>query len=366
MILSASAKRNNLPQIPIPLGAVFSGEYADQCARLAYRLMLYTASREEYQKGFFIPWSREHGRKLFGGCWDKVRNSAIKEYSHIFEFNDRYAAFGDNHFAKSVRLRPEFRTGRAELYEFRRKPRSSLSQDLELLDPVSRSLFLKFREFYLPDETPEFSNPWQAFVWNRVDEKDHYAHRCDFGRFHSLFTSFKHRNSVLHHKEPLSKIDVVACQPLILGIVVQIALGDKDDLRKWFGLYRDGLYEFFASELGVSREEAKTELIVAIFQKLHKMIRMPIFAVLREHFPSIAGYLSTRKQAGHQIVAHDCQRLESKLLIDKAAWKMKKIPMLTVHDEFILPTKYVEQTRKTIIGEFARYGVVPEFAGGVL
>jgi hypothetical protein len=148
--------------------------------------------------------------------------------------------------------------------------------------------------------------------------------------------------------------------------VVQSALGDKDDLRKWFSLYRDGLYEFFASELGVSREEAKTELIVAIFQKLHKMIRMPIFTVLREHFPSIAGYLSTGKQAGHQIVAHDCQRLESKLLIDRAAAKMKKIPMITIHDEFILPTKYVEQIQKTIIGEFARYNAVPEFSKKVL
>jgi hypothetical protein len=360
------AKRNSLAKIPVPFGADFSGKYSDQLARFAYRLMLYTASREEYQRGFFIPYSKEHGFRLFGSNWDKVRNSAATEYAHVFEFNDRYAAFSDKHFPKSVRLKAEFRTGRAELYEFHRKPRSSLHQNPESLDPVSRNLFSKFPEFYLPDETPEFDNPWQAFVWNRVDEKDHYAHRCDFGRFHSLFTSFKHRKSVLHNKEQLSAIDIKACQPLILGIAARVALGHSSDLRRWFSLYRDGLYEFFAEELGVSRSEAKTELIVAIFEKLHRMIRMPIFSVLRKHFPSIAGYLSTRKQAGHQIVAHDCQRLESTLLIDRAAAKMKKIPMITIHDEFILPTKYVEKMQKTIIGEFAKYNAVPEFSKKVL
>lgn len=362
MLPANPARRNRLPQIPIPLGAEFSGEYADQCARLAYRLMLYTASSEEYQSGFFIPFSRAHGCRLFGGVWDKVRNSAVTEYGHIFEFNDRYAAFADKHFPKSVRLRAEYRTGHTELYELNRKPRSSLRQDLELLDPVARNLFSKFREFYLPDETPEFTNPWQALVWHRIDEKDHYAHRCDFGRFHSLFTSFKHRKSVLHNKEPLSAIDVRACQPLILGIAARVASGDSDDIRRWFEIYREDLYEFFAAELGNSRAEAKKELIVAIFEKSHRMIRMPIFTVIQKHFPTIAAYLLARKSGGHQIVAHDCQRLESTLLIDRASWKMKKIPMLTIHDEFILPTKHVEKLRDTVIGEFAEYGVIPRFS----
>lgn len=352
---------NKNRSIPIPKGAEFSGPLADHVARFASRLMTMTACRKEYRKlGHFIPFSSDYGRNLLGGNWNSVNKATRTEYSHIFEWNDRYSNFSGNSFCKSVRLREEFRTGYAELYEFKRK-RSTPEFDPRHLDTITRPLFEKLYEFYLPETCPDFENPWQAYTWERVYHQSHFAHRCDYGRLHTLITSFKHRSHLQHPEGPVVPCDIKACQPLILGTVVRDHYGMTPDLKKYFDIYRSGLYEFFAEKMEVTRKVAKDDFIVCIFQKLQEMTEMPIFQVFLEHFPTIATYLVWAKQDNYKSVACRCQVLESRLLVNQVSTRIPEIPFVTIHDEFMAPAQYIPRIKETILSVFAKHDIVPEF-----
>lgn len=352
---------NRKREIPVPQGAEFRGPLADYLARFAFRLMTMTACREEYREnGYFIPFSSVHGRQLLGGNWDKVKKASVNH--PVFEWNDRYSNFSGNSFCKSVRLRKEFRTGHAVLYEFRRK-RSTPEFDPGNLDTIARKLFDKLYEFHLPDTPPMFENPWQAYTWERVYHKDHFGHRCQWNRFHTLITSFKHRDMLLHDYGKVVAVDIRACQPLILGMVVRNHYGMTTDLEDYFGKYREGLYEFFAEKMKVSRKAAKKALIVCIFHTLEGMRNMPIFQVFLEYFPTIATYLVCAKQVNHEQVATNCQRLESRLLVDRVTSLLPDVPLATVHDEFITLEQHQQRVRDTILSVFREQDVTPEIAG---
>jgi len=193
MITQNDGNRHKNNAIPVPKGAEFSGPLADHVARFAFRLMTMTACRKEFRdKGYFISFSNEYGRTVCGRNWEKVRKASANEYGHIFEWNDRYSTQDGNSFCKSVRLREEFRTGYAELYEFKRKRSTpDFNQDL-------------------PETPPAFENPWQAYTWERIYHQDHFGHSCDYGRFHTLITSFKHRSMLQHPDGPVVPCDLKA------------------------------------------------------------------------------------------------------------------------------------------------------------
>ncbi len=352
---------NKNRSIPIPKGAEFCGPLSDHVARFASRLMTMTACRKEFrEKGYFIPFSSKYGRIVSGKNWEKVRKATVNEYSHIFEWNDRYSTQEGNSFCKSVRLRKEFRSGHSELYQFKRK-RSTPEFNPDILDPTVRRLFEKLYEFDLPETPPEFENPWQAYTWDRVASKDHFGHRCDYGRFHSLMTSFKHRNMVHHPDGPVVPCDIKSCQPLILGTVIRDHCGMTPDLKEFFGIYRSGLYEFFADEMGVDRKTAKDDFIICIFERRKPMTEMPIFQAIENHFPTIAKYLLWKKKGNYKQVARACQTFESKLLINQVTPRLRGIPFVTIHDEFMAPEQYIPRIKEVILDVFKKHGVTPEF-----
>jgi hypothetical protein len=367
MVHQKAVAGNRIYEIPVPKNANFSGPLADQLARLAFFIMMTTASREEYQRGFWIPFSAEKGRTMFGSAWDRIRKEAAS--SPFFEFNDHYNPnpdFGPT-FCKSVRLAAPFRTGEVDIYQFRRKQRPGTGLDYNTLDKASKRLVDSFSAFTLPGTPPAFDNVWQAFTWARIDAGDYYASRCEFGRFHSNFTSFKHR-SLLQYAEPLAVLDIVACQPLILGAVVAASQPLQDVLR-WLDICNKGdLYAHIAELSGsLARDEVKKSLITCIFQRLAAMRQMPIFSVLRKHFPTISKHLESVKQGGyHQAVAHQCQRLESSLMIDTVAMKLAKVPLVTVHDELIFPAKFVEKVKEVVLSVFSKACMQPRLKVEIL
>jgi hypothetical protein len=92
------------------------------------------------------------------------------------------------------------------------------------------------------------------------------------------------------------------------------------------------------------------------------MLKMPEYAAIQSAFPTIAKHLDIRKRDfKYQAVAHDCQRLESSLLIDKLVPKLGKIPVITIHDEIILPTQYVGKIRGIVDSLFRDEGMIPQF-----
>jgi hypothetical protein len=356
-------KAKQIHKIPIPARAEFSGRYADQLAQLSFWLMIATSSREEYRdRGYWIPFSSQKGRTMFGGRWDAVRRAAVTDYPHIFEVNDHYSNFDGNVFPKSMRLAASYRTGETELYSLKRKHRQKSLLDFDALDKASSKLVGDFGQFYLPDAAPSFENAWQGFSWARIANGDYYASRCEWGRFHSNFTAFKHR-MYLQHREPLVAIDIKSCQPLILGSLVHEALGASPDLDHWMQLCSDGtLYEYLAECLGVDRKTAKDGFIRCLFERRYQMLGMPEYNILLQMFPSIAQYLRDVKAAvGYQQVATNCQSLESTLLVDGVAVKLAKVPMVTVHDEFIVPARFKKTVQDELKKQFAKANMLPTF-----
>lgn len=361
MVAHKPLAATQIKAIPVPLGTEFSGPYADHLAVIAYRLMMRTSADVEYQRGFWISFSAAQGRRLCGGLWDKVKKTAISEYGHIFEFNDHYSNFEGNTFPKSIRLTDRFRHGYSELYTLKRA--RSKATALDDLDKVSTKLVSHFDKFHLDTHFPFFENPWQAFTYGRILNRDWYAGRCDFGRFHSNFTSFKHRDRIRHDK-PLTALDIVACQPLILGALVARVYGLTPDVQEWLRLCaEEDLYTVLGQVMGLTdRAAIKLAFLTCIFEKRGNMLKMPEYAAIQSAFPTIAKHLDIRKRDfKYQAVAHDCQRLESGLLIDKLVPKLGKIPVITIHDEIILPSQHVGKIRGIVDSLFRDEGMVPQF-----
>jgi hypothetical protein len=353
---------NSRTQLLVPEGAEFTGPDRDYAARLAHILLLKTMTQRERQDyGHFIPFSQAYGRAFFGGNWHRASKAARTQFSHIFDFNDRYWN-GPGSFSKSIRLKDDYRTGKVQIYECSRaiKHRSFINE--EELDTASRRLIKNFDYFSLPNETPEFENPWQALTWTFIVNKQYYTNRCRFRRFHSNFTSFKHRY-LLESNKDLCALDIVACQPLILGIVV-LQSCDEPDVHRWLEICsKDDIYLHIASLMNTDdRKAVKASMIRCLFERKTQMENMTIFKVLLEHFPTIAAFLSACKQAqGHQCVAHMCQRLEADIMIDKVTSDLRDTPLITVHDELILYVKQIERAKRFINKRFAVYGVTPRY-----
>lgn len=344
--------------LPIPKNAKFFGIHADSLAKLAFLLLLKTSTRDEYRQGFYIPAGTEWWHYKFGGDKDAAVKKAARS-CEVFEFNDRYSNFPGNRFCQSIRLAAPFRTGETEPYELSRKSRTLLK--LHPKDTPSKILISNFCKFWLPELAPEFDNPWQAFSWARITDRHFYATRCEFGRFHSNFTAFKHRN-LLQSSETLAAIDICQCQMLILGKVAIQEMGETPDLLRWQSICEtDDIYEYLATRISKTRPEAKFGLIQAIFSKVGMMTAMSEYVALEREFGALARYLKIAKKNGHQNVACDCQRLESKIMIDSVVRKLYKVPMITVHDELIVPASKVEKVRNCIYDEFAARGMYPRF-----
>ena len=363
MVRKKVASSNRIYQIPIPKNAIFSGPLADHLAYFSYRLLMKTSQREDYMdKGFFIPCSQAFGWKLFGSNWTYVRRLAATEYKHIFHFNDRYCNIeGRQCFPKSVRLEDEYRTGEVELYTLRRSRPAKGVIGIEENDKTGMKLVADFDYFYLPECPPDFDNAWQAFTWSRIAAKDWYASKCEFGRFHSNFTAFKHRER-LQCDGGATAIDIVACQPLILGGLVLEHFGPLPDVVEWIRLCcEEDPYERLAALNGTDRSMTKANLIQCIFERRFHMQHMAIYRLLAAEFPSIARYLLEIKEVHYERVAHNCQRRESLLLIEQAVKDLGEIPVVTVHDEFIVPSKYADKVQNKINRRFLAAGLKPQF-----
>lgn len=360
MIPLPREKTTQKQTIPVPKGSNFTGPLADQVAILAHTLLLMTATREEYWKlGYYIPCSKAMLRRLFGGNADKVKNLALNQYTHIFDWNTKYS---DGRFPQSVRLRPAYRTGETELHTLSRKRRDRNPAAVVADDVPSRKLVKDFDKFSLPESTPLFENPWQALQWSRVQARDYYASRCEFGRFHSMYTAFKHRYAV-QHKYPLSSIDIAGCQMLILGNLVLESVGLIPDVQEWLDIcYHGDIYQVVADYDNRPRDEVKTALVTCIFRKWNTMITCREFQVLQRRFPTIAKYLDeTKATTKYQIVAHRCQKRESEIVIDTVVPALAAVPMITVHDELIVPTRNVEQVQAVMGKAFAARGMRARF-----
>jgi hypothetical protein len=112
-----------------------------------------------------------------------------------------------------------------------------------------------------------------------------------------------------------------------------------------------------------NRNKVKRAFLICVFDRVEAMQQNPVYQVLRKHFPAVADYIVHAKRNGYQGLAQECQKLESKLMIDGVAGAMLEAfpesPILTVHDEIIVPVDRLGDVKRLIETEFTKFGVRP-------
>ncbi|MFN7891391.1 MAG: hypothetical protein ACK5OC_13955 [Pirellula sp.] len=379
----------------VPLGYQPAGPFRDQLARLAHRLLLLTSiTTERRERGHYIPMYDDTWRSLFGGKSSEVKKAAIA--SGLIERNGRYSV---GNFPQSYRLARQYRSGRFNAIELTRKPRMKkrLLCDRDRLGEVGRRLTDRFSDFSLPS-TLSPSNPWDCFALNRLLAKDFYSMRCDFGRFHSNFTSIPKlfRSSLtLNSGDTLASIDIRNVQPLLLGLVTRRHTQHRRNqhipichtLNEYLRLCEAGqIYEFcldcfrnaevdpywipHPSRKGFvcdparwDRQKVKQAFVICLFDRVEATKSNPIFRILNKHFPEIAEYIIQSKNHKYQTLARNCQQMESQLMIDGVAASFMArhpdSPILTIHDEIIVPESLVDSLTNIITNRFQLAGVTP-------
>jgi hypothetical protein len=114
----------------------------------------------------------------------------------------------------------------------------------------------------------------------------------------------------------------------------------------------------YATDRPLTRNSIKKGFVTMLFSPNDAMLRMPLFDLLVEQFPSIAQFIVDAKQERHADLAKACQRFESSLMIDGvAADLVEQIPMLTIHDAIVAKKEDADLVDATIREHFARLGV---------
>ena len=381
----------------VPRGYQPSGPYRDQLARLAHKLLLLTSiTNERRERGHYIPMCDETWRSLFGSKASEVKQAAVA--SGLIEKNDRYSV---GSFPKSYRLARQYRSGRFDAIVLRRKPRVKrrMLYEHSRLGYVGQRLTDRFSDFSFPSTLSPPTNPWDCFSWNRILAEDYYSMRCDFGRFHSNFTSipkYFRRSLTLQSGDKLASIDIRNAQPLLLGLV---ARGHRHNhttrphipichtINEYIRLCEDGeIYEFCLSSFRNGevhpywiqlpsgnkflcdpskwdRKRVKEAFVVCLFDRVEATQSNPIYRVLSKYFPKIAEYITNAKSDKYQALAQQCQMMESELMIDGVAasyiTRHPGLPILTVHDEIIVPESLVDSLIEVIKYRFRLAGGTP-------
>jgi hypothetical protein len=382
--------------IEIPAG---TQPRTERVAIVLAELMALTATTKERRAGHLIPVPSRYWRSLIGSRYkDTLREALDRGY---IEVNDRYSV---GRFSKSYRLAQKYRHPKTVPYLCDNSRRCSRIRITDH-DHVGRALVAQFSSVRLP------GNPggWDGYCASQIRRGAYYAVRCQYGRFHSSFTGLKREvRSTLTtvDGEPLVEIDVKNCQPLIVGILAArqhsahrrhpthpthtpyIICGASSDVQTYLDLCERGqLYEHllqrsghltvwdcvppdrrhrFAEDRPLNRDDIKRQFLVMLFADAATTRQIRLFDIVRAEFPTIAEFVVASKRDRHQDLAHKCQRMESRLIIDGACGAcFRACPetvLVTVHDAVMTTREYADMAACQIVAEFQRFGVSPSLS----
>ena len=183
------------------------------------------------------------------------------------------------------------------------------------------------------------------------------------GRFHSTITNMKKdlRQHLRVDGERLMEADVRNCQPLALVAVLQEQGVDCPEYRR---LCEEGtLYEFLADEAGVSREQAKRELIACTFFGRNGS-RSPTKTAFGKAFPKAARAIREIKRKDYTELARRLQKAESSVIVRTACETLrKKHPGMfytPIHDSIVAKPGDIGTVVCVIRDAFARIGLDPK------
>jgi hypothetical protein len=208
--------------------------------------------------------------------------------------------------------------------------------------------------------------------------------------------------------EAVALLDVSACQPLILAYVMRDKI-EEEELKKYQDLVESGqFYIEIADFAGVTDKELKKNgmlryLFGPVFEvgpkwllecdnpdpDLYELLTM-VNVWFCKNFPGVRQFLIEEKKRPENVakywgtyqrnkkkrkgmkdecphpyaaVAHTLQKLEAKVVIEDTCSALLKrepgMPILTVHDELIVPQSKAEMVYEQLRTSFAEYGLSP-------
>lgn len=373
----------------------------DVSARFAAWLVRETSLYpERIRDRFWIPLSENAGRRLFGGNWYRAVTSAVEtglaERHHSYSTgrveNGRKASVP---YCKAIRLCKKHLSASAKAYSLRRSVVKETSYNLS---DVGTWLAQWLPEFDLPPDVRPTSL-WTACHIEAIRAKLFYATQCLQGRFHSNFTTMSKANRArLTHKEhTLTRLDIQCSQPTLLDAML-IEPRKSRSTQDSYTLICHTSTDFYECLLPIAREcedfwdakttapipgnssrkqrqvslnkrqpsqfnrnDIKVNLLKSLFAKNATMVRQPAFVALENLYPAHADFIKDAKRKDHRILAQSLQRLESSIIIDGVCGHLSKhypdTPVLTIHDELIVPQNMADIVLQLILAEFDKHGV---------
>jgi hypothetical protein len=182
------------------------------------------------------------------------------------------------------------------------------------------------------------------------------------GRFFSNITNMKKelRKYLRVDGERLMEVDVRNCQPLTLVPVLEEQGVECPEYRK---LCEEGtLYDFLAEKAGISRDQAKRELIACTFFGRNGS-RSATKTAFREAFPKVAKAIRAIKRQDYAELARRLQRAESSLIVRTACDQLRKghpkMFFTPIHDSVVAKPGDIETIACFIREAFASIGIDP-------
>ncbi|MBB3207486.1 hypothetical protein FHS27_003311 [Rhodopirellula rubra] len=424
------AKGNNLPKreplarVAVPRSVELpSGVEGDNWALFLSTLALHTSlTRERRDHGHWVNLHNQNLSTLLGRSYRRRIDAMID--AGIVERNDRYSTGmeGVKAFTKSYRIAEQHRTGQSRQHCITSRPVAKKVAKTYAVDPENlgqagmhyRECFNKLRLDEAAAEDPKLTNHWDQWTIARWHNRQEFAKRCDYGRYHGLTSQLpkrarKHLRTI--NGEDIVVVDVSACQPLITGhLAHQHTTGNhppqraplpydarfskmeknktKPDVARWIELCESkSFYRYFFDSIQtfdgdttatiklqsgrtirtdmreMPERSIKRATLIPVFDRTDAMRRSPIFRIIERDFPTIANFIVAAKESGHQRLACLLQRTESGLMIDGLGNELRKrhpgVTAQPIHDAIVVPVSFAATAAELIREQFGRVGLSP-------
>jgi len=371
--------------LPIPVNCEPKTE---KIARLLSELQIATSITEERQRGYWIDIHSDVLRKLLGSGYRNVIDQAVSD--GFLEVNERYSV---NRFTKSYRLHSRYRIPQIRLYRTKRKSGRNLIR-LKENDATGRLL----ASWFQAAEITTKASGWPGYSVEAIRRKRWFVIRCHYGRLHSSFTALpkKIRQTMLLSGQHVAELDIANCQALIVAKLVEDQNQNNTnkhqtntlticrtllDLQNYKSLTQQGkIYDHLlglfsgvklfdllppahrhkhGKDRALTRSDIKKQFILMLFADVSTMKRLFIWREFECQFPTVAAFLERYKQDhGYQAVARDCQRMESRIMIDTVAAELAGvIPLVTIHDSIICRKSDIERVGEALRSGFKKNGI---------
>jgi len=244
----------------------------------------------------------------------------------------------------------------------------------------------------------------------RTSETSLFVVRDDYGRVHTNMTQMKkevRKYAMTCDGDPVGSVDIKSSQASFLCYIIGSYLAGEDTvigrngksfidmdprladsigrsrLEYEYAVFRgkiehSGLYEFFADEMNldsdlngesegqrITRDMAKQAFLATLFAGVHlnddcDRTWHACRRVWEEHWPSLLAMVDSMKRRNYRALAYEMQRMESSFVFDVVIPKIRTeigCHYCTVHDEIIVPDRYVNAVKHIVDRELARFKI---------